>query len=339
VTKWREEQIGDCRLILGDCLEVMPTLGPVDVVIADPPYYGVRGDFDFIWRDFDAYLSDVERWAVTLVAATKETSTIYWFGDDKNIAYSQVIFDKHMGLLNSLVWFKIDKRGGVYGTAGGEVIRSFPICTERILVYAKDKYNLTSCVYEIRDYIRSEIQKAKGQISFKEINAALGTATNGGGVASACLSLNKAEPAMFTREMYQRLQRWCSPYLRREYEDLRREYEDLRREFNNRHNLTEVLEFKGDTKNVFLHPTVKPVQLISALVGTSSRPYQTILDPFMGSGTTGVACAKLGRKFIGIEIDETYFDIACKRIKKAYAQGDLFIEPPAPKPMQEEIDL
>ena len=55
----------------------------------------------------------------------------------------------------------------------------------------------------------------------------------------------------------------------------------------------------------------------------------TILDPFMGSGTTGVACAKLGRKFIGIEIEPKYFDIACKRIEAAYAQPDMFIEPPA----------
>ena len=57
---------------------------------------------------------------------------------------------------------------------------------------------------------------------------------------------------------------------------------------------------------------------------------ETILDPFMGSGTTGVACAKLGRKFIGIEIEPKYFDIACKRIEEAYAQGDMFIEPPKP---------
>ena len=50
----------------------------------------------------------------------------------------------------------------------------------------------------------------------------------------------------------------------------------------------------------------------------------TILDPFMGSGTTGVACANLGRKFIGIEIEPKYFDIACERIEAAYAQGRLF---------------
>ena len=55
---------------------------------------------------------------------------------------------------------------------------------------------------------------------------------------------------------------------------------------------------------------------------------ETILDPFMGSGTTGVACAKLGRKFIGIELEPKYFDIACDRIQKAYDQPDMFVEPP-----------
>ncbi len=59
---------------------------------------------------------------------------------------------------------------------------------------------------------------------------------------------------------------------------------------------------------------------------------QTILDPFMGSGTTGVACAKLGRKFIGIEIEPKYFDIACRRIEAAYKQPDMFLpRPDAPK--------
>ena len=51
-----------------------------------------------------------------------------------------------------------------------------------------------------------------------------------------------------------------------------------------------------------------------------------VLDPFMGSGTTGVACVKLGRKFIGIELEPSYFDIACRRIEEAYRQPDMFIE-------------
>ena len=60
---------------------------------------------------------------------------------------------------------------------------------------------------------------------------------------------------------------------------------------------------------------------------------KTILDPFMGSGTTGVAAVKCGRKFIGIEIDERYFQIACRRIDEVSKQADLFVAPP-PKPTQ-----
>ena len=56
-----------------------------------------------------------------------------------------------------------------------------------------------------------------------------------------------------------------------------------------------------------------------------------VLDPFMGSGTTGVACAKLGRRFIGIEIDRQYFDIACERIEAAQRQPGLFMKPAEPE--------
>ena len=81
------------------------------------------------------------------------------------------------------------------------------------------------------------------------------------------------------------------------------------------------------------HPTEKPVQLMRAVLRWTAG---TVCDPFMGSGTTGVAAVKLGRKFIGIEIDERYFEIACKRIEAAANQHDLFIEP-APKPVQEAL--
>ena len=70
------------------------------------------------------------------------------------------------------------------------------------------------------------------------------------------------------------------------------------------------------------HKNEKPTALMERLIRWLGS--QTILDPFMGSGTTGVACANLGRKFIGIEIERKYFDIACERISAAYAQGRLF---------------
>ena len=74
------------------------------------------------------------------------------------------------------------------------------------------------------------------------------------------------------------------------------------------------------------------------LVNRVSFKEETILDPFMGSGTTGVACVKLGRKFIGIELEPKYFDIACERITKAYAQPDMFVPAPV-KAVQEQMAL
>lgn len=82
------------------------------------------------------------------------------------------------------------------------------------------------------------------------------------------------------------------------------------------------------------HPTEKPVSLMSELIALFSNHGDTVLDPFMGSGTTGVAAIKLGRKFIGVEIDPKYFDIACRRISGALKQPDMFIE--RPKPVKQE---
>jgi len=83
------------------------------------------------------------------------------------------------------------------------------------------------------------------------------------------------------------------------------------------------------------HPTQKPVPLMQWCIEQFPKA-RTILDPFMGSGTTGVACAKLGRRFIGIELEPRYFDIACKRIDDAYRQPRLFKDEP-PKPKQEAL--
>jgi DNA modification methylase len=84
------------------------------------------------------------------------------------------------------------------------------------------------------------------------------------------------------------------------------------------------------------HPTQKPIALMQWCLGFLPDA-STILDPFMGSGTTGVACANLGRKFIGIEIEPKYFDIACRRIADAYKQPRLF-DDPKPEPVQMELE-
>lgn len=79
------------------------------------------------------------------------------------------------------------------------------------------------------------------------------------------------------------------------------------------------------------HPTGKPIGLFHQFVADFSDYGETVLDPFMGSGTTGVACARLGRRFIGVEIEPKYFDIACRRIEDAQRQKDMFIHAPVAK--------
>jgi site-specific DNA-methyltransferase (adenine-specific) len=72
------------------------------------------------------------------------------------------------------------------------------------------------------------------------------------------------------------------------------------------------------------HCCTFPIELVERCIGPTTDFRHAVLDPFMGIGTAGVACANLGRKFIGIEIAQKYFDIACERIDAAYAQGRLF---------------
>jgi len=78
-----------------------------------------------------------------------------------------------------------------------------------------------------------------------------------------------------------------------------------------------VLKHSTDKQRSNLHPTQKPIALVEYMVQTYTNPGDTVLDFCMGSGTTGVACKNLGRRFIGIEIDKQYFDIACERIKSS----------------------
>lgn len=94
-------------------------------------------------------------------------------------------------------------------------------------------------------------------------------------------------------------------------------------------------DYRGGRKQ---HPTQKPLRLMEWCLGFLPDAV-TILDPFMGSGTTLVACQRLGRQGTGIELDPEYFDIACRRVDEATRQADLFIALPKPAAVQEGFDL
>ncbi len=213
----REEVIGDCRLILGDCRDILPTLGPVDAVVTDPPYGigmdgGKVGKSEYEQLDWDSEAPDLS--AILALGC----QCVIWGGN-------------YFPLPPSAAWLVWDKE-----TAG---VTTFADC----------------------------------EVAWTNLKGAM------------------------------RLKRhlWSGPYQK--------------------------------VREKRFHPTQKPVDVMIWAVEKTSG---TVLDPFMGSGTTGVACALTDRAFIGIEREPSYFDIACRRIEEAYKQPRLFAEPVA-KPTQPDI--
>ena len=305
-----------------------------NLIIADPPYFEVKGAFDFVWKDMKEYLLDVEKWAKECKRLIADNGTLFWYGDRKNIAYAQVILDEYFEFQNHIYWQKAEKcQMELFDTLRSFYCRGY----ERILMYStkEDVLNLTGCITMIRDYVREEILKAKGKIVLKQVNEALGTATNGGGVASACLSLDKTEPAMITEEMYLKLQNWVRPFLSKSYQELRIEYEykraeleAQRRPFNNFLKLSDHWKFTNDgSVNDLDHPTVKPEEMTRAMILTCSRPNDLVVVPFAGSGTECAMSVKEGRKTIGFEITEKHAKMSNDRVQNILCQPSLFVGP------------
>ena len=218
--------IGDCTLYLGDCLEILPTLGKVDCVLADPPY-GIRADINAS--------KNKGKWGWTYYGETE------WDIDRP----PREIFDLCRKMSREQIFW-----GGNYFTD------HLPV-TMRWLVWDKGQRNFSMADCEFA---------------------------------------------------------WCSQW-----------------------KAARIFQYSRSAalKDGKVHPTQKPVELMKWCLEFLCSG--SVLDPFMGSGTTGVACAKLGRKFIGIEIDPDYFEIACRRIEDAYKQGDMFV--PAPAKLKQESML
>jgi adenine-specific DNA-methyltransferase len=340
-------QIGDATLYQGDCLAVLPTLGKVDAVITDPPYGKIKGDFDKAWTNRANMLPDVERWIDAIVPVMMPNATLWWFAWPSLAGRIEDRIARRLNVLSHIVWTKPAPRGN---QCRKEVLRSPMPVTERILMaehYGADNMalgesgyvakcdELRGFVFEpLRAYLANEWKRA--DLTHKDANKATGTQASGHW-------FTQSQWVLPTQERYEQLRARANSnggeYLRREYEDLRREYEDLRREYEDLRRyfdcrsgdqFSDVWQFGVPTQR-HGHPTEKPVDLMAYIVRLSVRNGGTVIDPFMGSGTTGVAALQLGRKFIGIERGPKYFDIACKRIEQAQAQGKLF----APKPQKQ----
>lgn len=221
----KEERIGSQRLILGDCLEVMPDLGRFDAVVTDPPY----GIFKKSSGDGKMFGKDT--------IYSQDTKAAGW--DQKP---SAGVFDMITAMPRWVIW-------------GGNYLCDMIGPSAGVLIW----------------------YKRTGGNSYADAEIAWTNATG-------------------TSRLFDH--QWCGA-------------------------------FKDSERGLrAVHPTQKPVALMEWCLGFLPNA-QTIIDPFMGSGTTLVACQRLGRHGTGIELDPDYFEIACKRVDEATRQPDLFIEPPA----------
>jgi len=224
----REERIGDCRLILGDCLEVMPHLERVDAVVTDPPYgigfkYNSHKDTP---EAFQAFAQRVAGMPCALLQYPEEMMRL-----------ACPIMGAPDEVLTWVYGSNLPRQTRLWGFWGCDVDPSRSKQAARNPECAKVK-NLIVSGYDWR----------------------------------------------------------------------------------------EIPQVKNTTPEKTEHPCQVSVSVMNWVLECLRA--DTILDPFMGSGTTLVACAKLGRKGIGIELDPDYFDIACKRVEEAYRQPDLFVEQP-----------
>ena len=334
-------QIGNATLYLGDCIDILPTLPKVDAVITDPPYYGVKeNEWDNQWQSEAEFIGWAASVADLETGAMKANASIYWFCSPQMAARIEVMMAERFSILNNITW---DKGGSRKGSAGTGIdvtaLRKYWSASSERVIFAEakgaDATAMDASGYEAActsakgnifgAYMRDQF--ALAGVTNKQIAALFRSKTGGltGCVSNWLLGLN-----IPTAEQYHTIR----SHLNGQY--LRREYEDLRRAFF----ATPVGEW-GDVwrfqpERGQQHPTQKPLSMMLHITTTSSRLGDTILDPFMGSGTTGVAAIQLGRKFIGIEREPKYFDIACKRIEQAVAQGQLF-EPVVNRPQQEPL--
>jgi DNA modification methylase len=246
----RIETIGDCTLYLGDCLEILPTLGTVDAVVTDPPYEMV------MQNNFGATTLS------TRLGEIRKFKTIYARGALGFVAIDEIRDQAAQAMVN--------------------------ICEGWAIIFC-----IAEGVRAWRDSLQAAGAKYKRAMVWIK--------------PDAMPQFNGQGPSVGHEMM---VTAWCG------------------RGYSRWNGGGKPGNFTCNKNRSGEHPTQKPLPLIMELVALFSDPATLVCDPFMGSGTAGVACVKTGRRFVGVEKNQIYFDIACRRIADAYKQYDLFIPPP-----------
>jgi adenine-specific DNA-methyltransferase len=323
------------QLINGDCLTEMAKLPArsVDLILTDPPYFKVKSDaWDRQWEKPAEFLKWLDAIAAEWQRILKPNGSLYCFASPQMASRVECQIMERFRVINHIVW---SKPSGIHKRQCKEELRSFFPQTERIIFaehYGADNMakgeagymakcdELRGFLFEpLRSYLVAERDRA-GHTT-KTICEALKCTT-------ASHYFSKSQWALPTEKHYQSMRELFNKsgyyeYLRKDYEDLRKDYEDLRKDYEDLRRpfsvsssvpYTDVWTFETVQGYKGKHPCEKPQKLLRHIIEASSRPGDVVLDCFLGSGSTGIACRELGRKFIGIELDPEYFSKASEAI-------------------------
>lgn len=283
------------ELLCGDCLELMKNIpdGSVDMVLCDLPY----GVLDLEWDK----VIDGKRLFFEYKRICKQNANVLLFCQ---IEFAKYLMDSTFPseFSHCLIWSKANK-------TRMKSANSLPLSQyEMILCFRLNKYSNKHQHKKLREYFMEQY-KASG-LSIKEIEEKIPNRS------AHHWFRYSSDYRIPTERNYKRL-REITGLFQRPYEEIREEFLKEKNNlctFNNGTIKSDVLYGKLEEKRV--HPTQKPVSLLRQLILAYSNEGETVLDNCMGSGSTGIACIHTGRRFIGMELDRHYYDVAKRRIER-----------------------
>ena len=289
-------------LLFGDCLERMKEIpdGSVDMILTDPPYVRMVNQKWDNMSDSEAQ-NFYEKVFNEVYRILRFGGRCLMFGSNDTLGF----YYQNSKLLNRELLIVEKDVKKVSAGRNTKQYKQHVNCTEYVFVATK----------YAREYVRDVLLSAKSDtdLSSKEINDLLGVKSNGGGMWSIYTGNNKCNQVP-TKEQWFKFKN-----IFRSLPD----YNTFEEVFNNGMSMGNVLKDYNFNIKTRLHPTQKPVDLLEYLLKTYTQEGETVLDFTMGSGSTGVACLNTNRKFIGVEMEEKYFDIGIKRMQESVIKGGI----------------
>ena len=311
----------------------------VDLIATDPPYFRVKEhDWDRQWSTADAFLDWLQSLLVQFRRILKPNGSLYLFASPQMSARVECRIGELFQVLNRITWRKppFSTKAEMFTK---EDMRKFFHASENIIF--AEHYGADNAAKGEAGYVQ-RCDELRGFV-FEPLRAYFDAARKASGLSSTQIqdrmkdltgrryvfdrhTFSRSQWELPTETQYKAAQIVFAGLLRREYEDLRREYEDLRREYEYLRRpfsvtpdvpYTDVWDFPTVQFYKGKHPCEKPLALMEHIITASSRPGNVVLDPFCGSGVTGIAARKHNRKFIGIERDPSWVETACRRIGAA----------------------